>query len=106
MGAAPLRKWAQQEAWPMVAPLLGAYGFDGHVDDYAQQMQGWLADLPAHHTALIMCHPAVSAQADDEIGPARKQEFAYLASPDFVQHVSDAGVCLVRGSGRAMVPHG
>ncbi len=106
MGAAPLQQWAQQEAWPMVAPLLGAYGFDGHVDDYAQQMQGWLADLPAHHTALIMCHPAVSAQADDEIGPARKQEFAYLASPDFVQHVSDAGVCLVRGSGRAMVPHG
>ncbi len=106
MGAAPLRKWAQQQAWPTVGPLFGAYGFDGQVDDYAHQMQGWLADLPANHTALIMCHPAVSAQADDEIGPARKREFAYLASPDFVQHVSDAGVCLVRGSGRAMVPHG
>ena len=51
---------------------------------------------------LIMCHPAVSAQADDDIGPARKREFAYLASHDFVQHLADAGVCLVRGSGQAM----
>jgi predicted glycoside hydrolase/deacetylase ChbG (UPF0249 family) len=106
MGAAPLQQWAQQQAWPTVGPLLGAYGFDGHVDDYAHRMQGWLADLPVDHTALIMCHPAVSAQADDEIGPARKQEFAYLASPDFVQHLSDAGVCVVRGSGHPMRQQG
>ena len=106
MGAEPLRQWAQQQAWPTVGPLFGAYGFDGHVDDYARHMQGWLADLPANHTALIMCHPAVSAQADDEIGPARKQEFAYLASPDFVQHLSDAGVCVVRGSDRPMRQQG
>ena len=102
MGAKPLQQWAQQQAWPTVGPLLGAYGFDGSVDSYAHHMQGWLAAVPTDHAALIMCHPAVSAQADDDIGPARKREFAYLASHDFVQHLADAGVCLVRGSGQAM----
>jgi predicted glycoside hydrolase/deacetylase ChbG (UPF0249 family) len=102
MGSDGLQHWAQQHAWPTVGPLLGAYGFDGSVDDYARHMQGWLAAVPADHAALIMCHPAVSAQADDDIGPARKREFAYLASHDFVQHLADAGVCLVRGSGQAM----
>jgi len=100
MGARGLQQWAQQNAWPSVGPLLGAYGFDGSMDDYALLMQSWLAALPQDKPALIMCHPAVSAQADDAIGAARKREFAYLASHDFVQHLFDAGVRLVRGSGK------
>jgi hypothetical protein len=59
-----------------------------------------LTNLPQEKPALIMCHPAVSAQADDDIGDARKREFAYLAGHDFVQHMFDAGVRLVRGSGK------
>ena len=102
MGANGLQRWAQHHAWPTVSPLLGAYGFDGGTDDYARHMQGWLASLPAGKSALIMCHPAVSAQADDAIGTARKREFAYLAGHDFVQHLFDAGVRLVRGSGKPM----
>ncbi len=102
MGAQALDDWAQHHAWPTVGPLLGAYGFDGSMDDYARHMQGWLANLPADKAALIMCHPAVSAQADDAIGTARKREFAYLAGHDFVQHMFDAGVRLVRGSGKPM----
>lgn len=106
MGADDLSDWATAKGWPQVGPLLGAYGFDGNLDDYALHMQRWLADLPADTTpdtpALIMCHPAVSAQADDAIGPARKREFAYLASDDFVQHLSNAQVRLVRGSGKTM----
>jgi predicted glycoside hydrolase/deacetylase ChbG (UPF0249 family) len=100
MGAQGLQQWAQANEWPCVGPLLGAYGFDGTLDDYARDMQGWLADVPQDKTALIMCHPAVSAQADDEIGAARKREFAYLAGHDFVQHMFDASVRLVRGSGK------
>ena len=102
MGAKGLQRWAQQHAWPTLSPLLGAYGFDGGMDDYARHMQGWLASLPADKSALIMCHPAVSAHADDAIGTARKREFAYLAGHDFVQHLFDAGVHLVRGSGKPM----
>jgi len=102
MGAQALGNWAQHNAWPTVGPLLGAYGFDGNLNDYARHMQGWLAHLPANDIALIMCHPAVSAQTDDAIGTARKREFAYLAGHDFVQHMFDAGVRLVRGSGKSM----
>ena len=102
MGAQELQRWAQANQWPRVGPLLGAYGFDGSMDDYARHMQAWLANLPQDKPALIMCHPAVSAQADDEIGAARKCEFAYLAGHDFVQHMFDASVRLVRGSGKSI----
>lgn len=100
MGSRALDGWAKRHAWPAVGPLLGAYGFDGTVQDYAASMQAWLTRVPESQMALVMCHPAVSAQADDAIGPARKREFAYLASHDFVQHMFDAGVRLVRGSGK------
>jgi len=102
MGAQGLQRWAQANQWPRVGPLLGAYGFDGSMDDYARHMQAWLANLPQDKPALIMCHPAVSAQADDDIGAARKREFAYLAGHDFVQHMFDASVRLVRGSGKSI----
>jgi predicted glycoside hydrolase/deacetylase ChbG (UPF0249 family) len=102
MGAQGLQRWAQANQWPRVGPLLGAYGFDGSLDDYARHMQAWLANLPQDKPALIMCHPAVSAQADDDIGAARKREFAYLAGHDFVQHMFDASVRLVRGSGKSI----
>ena len=98
MGAHDLQQWAHTHAWPVLNPLLGVYAFDGDMDGYARHMQGWLASLPNDKLAVIMCHPAVSAQADDAIGPARKREFAYLAGHDFVQHLFDAGVRLVRGS--------
>ncbi len=102
MGSQGLQQWAQHSPWPTVGPLLGAYGFDGSMDDYARYMQEWLANLPQDKSAIIMCHPAVSAQADDDIGAARKREFAYLAGHDFVQHMFDAGVRLVRGSGKSI----
>lgn len=102
MGAHALQDWAQAHQWPTVSPLLGAYGFEGDLAGYARHMQRWLAALPADKTAVLMCHPAVSAQAGDEIGPARYREFAYLASEDFVQHLQNAQVCLLRGSGQAI----
>jgi len=102
MGAYALRAWAQREAWPTVAPLLGAYGFDGNLTDYAGHMQGWLATVPVSSCALIMCHPAVDVHEGDAIADARKREFAYLASPDFLQHLADAKVRLVRGSGKPL----
>lgn len=99
MGARALQAWAHQQDWPCVAPLLGAYGFDGDVTGYRQHMQRWLRDAPTGaQPALVMCHPAASADAQDEIGPARAREFAYLASDDFVQDLHDAAVHLVRAS--------
>jgi hypothetical protein len=104
MGSKTLQAWADDHQWPTVSPLSGAYAFDGSVADYAKRMQGWLADLPqaSDKPAIIMCHPGVAAQTDDDIGPARIREFAYLASQDFVEDLRDAGVRLVRGSGLSM----
>lgn len=97
MGARALQGWAQRNRWPTVSPLLGVYDFEGNLADYARHMQDWLTRLPTQTCALLMCHPARSAQVDDAIGAARKREFAYLASPDFVRHLRDARVQLVRG---------
>jgi predicted glycoside hydrolase/deacetylase ChbG (UPF0249 family) len=104
LGVTPLDKLANSFAWPTVGPVLGAYGFNASMDDYARHMQGWLANAPADKTALIMCNPAVSAQADDPLGNTHKREFAYLAGHDFVQHLVDASVRVVRGSGKPMLP--
>ena len=100
MGANSLSDWANAQNWPFVSPLLGVYGFDGTMDDYAQRMQGWLADA-AHleTTALIMCHPALQGEQGDAIGSARANEFAYLSSDEFVAHLNQAQVQLVRGGG-------
>ena len=100
MGANSLSDWANAQNWPFVSPLLGVYGFDGTMDDYARRMQGWLADA-AHleTTALIMCHPALQGEQGDAIGSARANEFAYLSSDEFVAHLNQAQVQLVRGGG-------
>jgi hypothetical protein len=44
-----------------------------------------------------MCHPAQSAEPGDEIGVARAQEFAYLASDEFATALQTAGVIIARG---------
>ena len=101
MGANSLRDWAHANNWPVVSPLLGVYGFDGTTNDYAQRMQGWLADASQlETTALIMCHPALQGEAGDAIGNARAREFAYLSSEDFAADLHQAHMQLVRGSAR------
>jgi predicted glycoside hydrolase/deacetylase ChbG (UPF0249 family) len=119
MGASALLQWAEQHAWPVAAPLLGAYGFDGDTAGYATRMQQWMKNLPmasaqkqtSPHTLtpphgmmwanspipVIMCHPALQAQDDDAIGAAREREYAYLNSPEFVWHCQQWGVQLCRG---------
>ncbi len=102
MGAEGLKRWAKELAWPTLSPLFGVYAFDGEIEDYARLMQRWLADLPATDPAVIMCHPASSIQAHDEIGEARHREFVYLSSDAFTEHLAAAAVRLGRGSDRTM----
>lgn len=59
-------------------------------------MARWLRDAPAG--TVLMCHPAQGVEADDAIGPARANEWAYLASEAFAQALAGAGVHLARGS--------
>ncbi len=124
MGASSLLQWAEQHAWPVASPLLGAYGFDGDVAGYATRMQHWMKSLPTvsaqaqtpthnlttphglllHNSPapnssppIIMCHPALQAQDDDAIGAARAREYAYFNSPEFELHRQQLGVELCRG---------
>ena len=98
-GAKSLQHWAQAENWPVVAPLLGVYGFEGTVDTYARRMQEWLREASQlQTTALVMCHPARQAVAGDAIGNARANEFAYLSSDAFTADLQLANVQLVRGN--------
>ena len=101
MGSAPLLRWAKRQQWPVASPLLGAYGFDGDIASYQAHMQAWLQNLPtpSHNgdVPIIMCHPAVGAQADDAIGDARVREYNYFTSADFVSHLQQFGVQLCRG---------
>lgn len=95
MGADALEKIATDAALTCARALFGIYNFEGGPQRYADLMAHWLAGIPPG--AILMCHPAQAAEPGDEIGIARAQEFAYLASQDFAQALQEARVALVRG---------
>lgn len=73
MGAQALRRELAQRQRRASPALVGMYGFDGSSRDYAARLEAWLRDAPA--CAVLMCHPAAQAEADDAIGAARLREF-------------------------------
>ena len=95
LGANAIKKLADSAGISRADGLLGVYDFEGDTARYAALMDGWLAAAPAG--GLLMCHPACAAEPDDEIGPARLREHAYLASADFARALARAQVRLVRG---------
>lgn len=98
MGASALEKIADASHMPKATALSGVYDFTGDGARYAREMAGWLHSSPAG--AILMCHPALQAEAGDGIGAARAQEFSYLGGADFPLALANAGVELVRGGGR------
>jgi predicted glycoside hydrolase/deacetylase ChbG (UPF0249 family) len=38
MGSQELQRWAHTKQWPCLEPLLGVYGFDGSMEDYAHHI--------------------------------------------------------------------
>ena len=96
MGATALARLAGAADMASASALSGIYDFEGGVKAYAQRMAHWLNDAP--EAAIVMCHPALHAEAGDEIGPARAWEYAYLASDAFTQAQAQAGVVLARGA--------
>lgn len=95
MGAGAIEKIAASAHVPSATALLGIYDFTGTQADYAHLMDGWLKAAPTG--SIIMCHPALAGEPGDVIGPARAQEFGYLASDAFALALEQAGVQLVRG---------
>ena len=97
MGAVALARLAGAAGIACAPALSGIYDFDGGGAAYGARMAHWLQDAP--EAAIVMCHPALHAEAGDEIGPARAWEYAYLASDAFAQALAQAGVALARGGG-------
>ena len=96
MGAAALAGLAHAAGVACAPALSGIYDFSGGAQRYAQLMDRWLRDAP--EGAIVMCHPAASAEAQDEIGAARAWEYGYLASDAFTRALGRAGVTLSRGA--------
>jgi hypothetical protein len=94
LGAAALEKIAAQAGMTGSTCLLGGYDFAGSPERYAGLMAGWLNAAPDN--CIILCHPALSAEPDDAIGPARVREFAYLSGAEFVSALNRSGVYLSR----------
>ena len=95
MGADALDSIASCVCLARATALFGIYNFGGGPLRYGKLMAGWLVQAPA--ASIIMCHPAQAAEPGDDIGIARVQEFAWLASPDFAAALQQAGVTLGRG---------
>ena len=96
LGAAALARLANAAGLACAPALSGIYDFTGGAQRYAQLMDQWLQDAP--EGCIVMCHPALRAEAGDEIGAARAWEYAYLASDAFSQALKRAGVTLCRGA--------
>lgn len=96
-GANGLARQAASAGFACSPALSGIYGFEVAEGRYATLMQGWLHQVP--DGTLLMCHPALSADAGDAIGPARAAEYRYLASPAFGDALAAHGVTLARGRG-------
>jgi len=96
MGANALEKIAKNDGFKSAAALSGIYDFTGSQARYATLMSRWLVQAPPG--SIIMCHPAQTAEPGDEIGLARAQEFAYLASNEFPAAVRQSAVRLLRGT--------
>ena len=96
MGANALESIASSSCFTWARGLIGVYNFEGGQQRYHELMTGWLARAPAG--AILMCHPAQAAEPGDDIGVARAQEFAYLASDAFAHALHQAGVAVLRGA--------
>lgn len=61
--------------------------------DFPAMMSGWLRQ--SQPGTVVMCHPSISAaQTPDGNGPARKREFQYLRSREFIRVCENEGVVL------------
>ena len=82
--------------------LLGFYDFS--VGDHRARLRTWLGQ--ARDGDVLMCHPALRAEADDPIGPGRHQEFAAMRSDWWPQALAAESIVLARGRGDGVTKQG
>lgn len=67
----------------------GVYDFSLRTP-YRSLFRHWLEK--SENNTLIMCHPGLSCEANDEIKEARLREFSYFNSDDFIQDLKNSQV--------------
>ena len=103
MGAHALSRELERRQRRAAPALVGVYGFDGSGADYGARLDGWLRDAPAG--AVLMCHPAAQADADDPIGAARRREFDCWRGEAASAALAGANAVLARGPGPGPAAH-
>lgn len=96
MGASRLGRLAESAGIAHAPALSGIYDFSGGGQRYADLMHHWLQSAP--DGCIVMCHPALRAGTEDEIGPARAWEYGYLRSDGFAQALITLGIVVCRGT--------
>jgi predicted glycoside hydrolase/deacetylase ChbG (UPF0249 family) len=75
----------------------GVYDFDPQAN-YRQLFKGWAKSAP--DKTLMMCHPASGKnEGEDALFAARRNEFNYLSSDEFLSDCAQLGITLGRYSG-------
>jgi predicted glycoside hydrolase/deacetylase ChbG (UPF0249 family) len=97
MGAQALADGLGQRGRPASPALVGMYDFGGSGAQYATRLEGWLRAAPAG--AVLMCHPAAQADADDAIGAARLREFDCWRGDAASQALARTNTAPARGPG-------
>ncbi|MFA7476061.1 MAG: ChbG/HpnK family deacetylase [Castellaniella sp.] len=79
LGAAGLRRRAAARGHALNPGFLGVYDFKGGVPAYEGWMRRWLASC--RDGDVLMCHPALGADATDTLSAQRQAEYEVLAGP-------------------------
>lgn len=90
LGASAFERKAKKMGFVCSGSLLGAYGFNGSIQEYQARLDHWLIEAKKNrgNTPVLMCHPAMSAAQqpqDDVIYPARTREYVVLMSDRLAQ---------------------
>jgi predicted glycoside hydrolase/deacetylase ChbG (UPF0249 family) len=88
-----LRRLAGAAGYRQNGHLLGVYELRGHEDGYLALLAGWMRQAQAGD--LLMCHPGLAINADDDMAPARPTEYAVLSGAAFGELLAREGVCIV-----------
>lgn len=78
LGARKFCRMASERGYTTNAGFLGVYDFRGGIPSYQALLQHWLEN--ARDRDMIMCHPAMLADATDPLGEQRVAEFDVLRS--------------------------
>jgi len=91
-GVSALEKLLQMNDIPHNSSFSGVYDFS-KAKNYREFFLNFLNEID--NEGMIMCHPGLQAEDDDEIKWARFYEYQYLMSSQFMEDCEELGVLIV-----------